>query len=118
MFWLDFWQGAQELSCRHQRSELMFFPPFQIDKVLGSVWDVVSYWSKVSIPSVSGELIDMVQLRLITKEDEMSNTSKTFYRDMRKKAHEFESREEFLNHDLKIMSFPFYKVLNQTGEPL
>ena len=43
----------------------------------------------------------MVQLRLITKEDEMSNKSKTFYRDMRKKAHEFESREEFLNHDLK-----------------
>ncbi len=47
----------------------------------------------------------MVQLRLNTKEDEMSNKSKTFYRDMRKKAHEFESREEFLNHDLKIMSF-------------
>lgn len=47
----------------------------------------------------------MVQLRLTPKEDEMSNKSKTFYRDMRKKAHEFESREEFLNHDLKIMSF-------------
>ncbi|MGF1773965.1 DUF3360 family protein [Vibrio maritimus] len=35
----------------------------------------------------------------------MSGSSKTFYRDMRRKAQEFESREEFLNHDLKIMSF-------------
>lgn len=35
----------------------------------------------------------------------MSNTNKTFYRDMRRKAQEFESREEFLNHDLTIMSF-------------
>ncbi|MGF1719641.1 DUF3360 domain-containing protein [Vibrio kyushuensis] len=35
----------------------------------------------------------------------MSRKSKTFYRDMRRKAQEFESREEFLNHDLKIMSF-------------
>jgi hypothetical protein len=35
----------------------------------------------------------------------MSKKSKQFYKDMRRKAHEFESREEFLNHDLKIMSF-------------
>ncbi|GMQ47263.1 DUF3360 family protein [Vibrio sp. 10N] len=35
----------------------------------------------------------------------MSGSSKTFYRDMRRKAQEFKSREEFLNHDLKIMSF-------------
>ncbi|OIQ26683.1 DUF3360 family protein [uncultured Vibrio sp.] len=35
----------------------------------------------------------------------MSKQSKTFYRDMRRKAQDFESREEFLNHDLKIMSF-------------
>ncbi len=35
----------------------------------------------------------------------MSGTGKTFYRDMRKKPHEFENREDFLNHDLTIMSF-------------
>lgn len=35
----------------------------------------------------------------------MSGSSKTFYRDMRRKAQEFESREEFLDHDLRIMSF-------------
>ncbi|WP_422128089.1 DUF3360 family protein [Vibrio hannami] len=31
--------------------------------------------------------------------------NKKFYRDMRRKAQEFETREEFLNHDLKIMRF-------------
>ncbi len=35
----------------------------------------------------------------------MSSKNKTFYRDMRRKAQEFDNREEFLNHDLKIMSF-------------
>ncbi|TCI03997.1 DUF3360 family protein [Corallincola luteus] len=35
----------------------------------------------------------------------MSKDKQKFYRDMRRKAQEFESREEFLNHDLKIMSF-------------
>ncbi|MDF4311142.1 DUF3360 family protein, partial [Vibrio parahaemolyticus] len=35
----------------------------------------------------------------------MSDSSKTFYRDVRKKPHEFESREDFLNHDLTVMSF-------------
>ncbi|MGR5456203.1 DUF3360 family protein, partial [Vibrio alfacsensis] len=35
----------------------------------------------------------------------MSGSSKTFYRDMRRKAQELESREEFLDHDLRIMSF-------------
>ncbi|RCU50936.1 MULTISPECIES: DUF3360 family protein [Corallincola] len=35
----------------------------------------------------------------------MSKDKQKFYRDMRRKAQDFESREEFLNHDLKIMSF-------------
>ncbi|MBJ4371288.1 DUF3360 family protein, partial [Salmonella enterica subsp. enterica serovar Kentucky] len=35
----------------------------------------------------------------------MSDKSKTFYRDVRKKPHEFENREDFLNHDLTVMSF-------------
>lgn len=35
----------------------------------------------------------------------MSKKDQKFYRDMRRKAQEFDSREEFLNHDLKIMSF-------------
>ncbi|MGC9459095.1 DUF3360 family protein, partial [Vibrio genomosp. F10] len=35
----------------------------------------------------------------------MSKKNKTFYRDMRRKAKEFKSREDFLNHDLSIMSF-------------
>jgi hypothetical protein len=35
----------------------------------------------------------------------MSKKSTTFYRDMRRKAQEFENREDFLNHDLKIMNF-------------
>ncbi|MDG3087516.1 DUF3360 family protein [Vibrio hannami] len=35
----------------------------------------------------------------------MMSKNKKFYRDMRRKAQEFETREEFLNHDLKIMRF-------------
>ncbi len=35
----------------------------------------------------------------------MSKKNKTFYKDMRRKAQDFESREDFLNHDLKIMNF-------------
>ncbi|MDW1873117.1 DUF3360 family protein, partial [Vibrio sp. Vb0598] len=34
----------------------------------------------------------------------MSDSSKTFYRDVRKKPHEFENREDFLNQALTVMS--------------
>ncbi|CAG37246.1 conserved hypothetical membrane protein [Desulfotalea psychrophila LSv54] len=35
----------------------------------------------------------------------MAKEEKKFYKDMRKKAHEFEKRSEYLDHELKIMSF-------------
>lgn len=35
----------------------------------------------------------------------MAKVKNSFYRDLRKKAEEFDTREEFLNHDLKVMSF-------------
>jgi len=40
----------------------------------------------------------------------MSEEGKKFYRDLRRNASEFNSREEFLNHDLKIMKFRRWSI--------